>query len=139
MPTAIKSRRVTGSVKAVVDSFRSELVKRGIKEYAEVDHGRDMAAMGVQAFPAYTLVFGNPRLGSRLLAETLDLVVDIPLRAAFYQAGPEVVVVWRDMHSLLQDYPDSLERLKPLAEQVNQVLDDLVTQALVPFSPSTRG
>jgi uncharacterized protein (DUF302 family) len=86
----------------VVDAVREVLGSRGMTEYAVVDHGRDMAAAGSPGFAAWTLVFGNPAAGARLLARDLAAAVDIPLRLAVVAAdGGSSEIVLRDMGSLL--------------------------------------
>src|SRR3954463_3397969 len=87
---------------AVVAALREELRSRGITEYAVVDHGHDMARAGTPGFTAWTLVFGNPAAGAKLLARDLAAAVDIPLRLAVIpgaDGGREIVL--RDMRSLL--------------------------------------
>jgi len=86
---------------AVVAALRAALRSRGITEYAVVDHGHDMAAAGAPAFPAFTLVFGNPAAGAKLLEHDLAAAVDIPLRLAVIGAGDASEIVLRDMRSLL--------------------------------------
>jgi uncharacterized protein (DUF302 family) len=86
-----------------VEALRRELAKRGITEYAVVDHGHDMAQAGAPAFPAWTLIFGNPAAGARLLAADLAAAVDIPLRIAVIASEPGSELVFRDMRTLLGD------------------------------------
>jgi uncharacterized protein (DUF302 family) len=95
---------VAASPDAVVSALREALMSRGLTEYAVVDHGNDMAAAGAPGFVAWTLVFGNPAAGAKLLARDLAAAVDIPLRLAVI-AGPDggSEIVLRDMRSLLGD------------------------------------
>ena len=85
----------------VVSVLRELIAARGFTEYAVVDHGRDMAAAGHPGHPAWTLIFGNPAAGAKLLAEDLASAVDIPLRIAVIASGEASEIVWRDMRSLL--------------------------------------
>ncbi len=86
----------------VVETLRAVLAERGITEYAVVDHGHDMAAAGERAYPAWTLVFGSPAAGARILARDLAAAVDIPLRLAVIGTGDGTSeIVLRDMASLL--------------------------------------
>ena len=88
----------------VVAALREALKARSITEYAVVDHGHDMAAAGAPAFPAWTLVFGNPAAGAKLLERDLAAAVDIPLRLAVIAPAPgSCEIVLRDMRSLLSD------------------------------------
>jgi len=88
-----------------------------------VDHGRDMAAAGTPGFAAWTLVFGNPAAGAKLLAHDIAAAVDIPLRLAVVSAETGSEIVLRDMRSLLSD------ELAELADALTEVLRALAAQA----------
>jgi uncharacterized protein (DUF302 family) len=92
---------VDAAPESVVEALRDVLRERGITEYAVVDHGRDMAAAGQTAYPAWTLIFGNPAAGARLLAHDLAAAVDIPLRLAVIGRDGASEIVLRDMRTLL--------------------------------------
>jgi len=103
-----------------VSALRSELAKRGITEYAVVDHGHDMAQAGVPGFTAWTLIFGNPAAGARVLAADLAAAVDIPLRIAVIAGEHGTELVYRDMRTLLGD------ELADVADALTAALRDLV-------------
>ena len=116
---------VDAAPEAVVAAIRDALRTRGITEYAVVDHGRDMAAAGAPGFAAWTLVFGNPAAGAKLLARDLVAAVDIPLRLAVIAADPgRCEIVLRDMRTLLDD------KLGDLADAFTAVLRSLAADAL---------
>jgi uncharacterized protein (DUF302 family) len=85
----------------VVVALRDVLRDRGIREYAVVDHGHDMAAAGQTAYPAWTLIFGNPAAGAAVLARDLAAAVDIPLRLAVIGRDGSSEIVLRDMRTLI--------------------------------------
>ncbi len=61
-----------------------------------------MAEAGAPSHPAWTLVFGNPAAGEKLLARDLAAAVDIPLRLAVIGTGRDTSsIVLRPMESLL--------------------------------------
>lgn len=100
--SAYERQLVEAPPQAVVDALREALRERGITEYAVVDHGHDMAAAGAPRYPAWTLVFGNPAAGAKLLAHELAAALDIPLRLAVIGADSgRSEIVLRDMRSLL--------------------------------------
>jgi uncharacterized protein (DUF302 family) len=102
--SAYERLAVDAPPQAVVAALREALRERAITEYAVVDHGHDMAAAGAPAFAAWTLVFGNPAAGAKLLARDLAAAVDIPLRLAVVgRDGGGSEIVLRDTRSLLGD------------------------------------
>jgi uncharacterized protein (DUF302 family) len=122
--TAYERLSVRAAPEAVVSALRDVLRSRAMTEYAVVDHGRDMAAAGSPGFAAWTLIFGNPAAGAKLLARDLAATVDIPLRIAVIagESGSSEIVL-RDMRSLLSN------DLADLAEAFTQVLHSLAAEA----------
>ena len=111
---------VDGTPAEAVAALREELESRGITEYALVDHGHDMAEAGAPGFTAWTLIFGNPAAGAKLLARDLAAAVDIPLRLAVIPGNTEgSEIVLRDMRSLLDD------ELSEIADRFTAVLRGL--------------
>jgi uncharacterized protein (DUF302 family) len=107
-----------------VRHLRDALRGHGVTEYAVVDHGRDMAAAGAPSHPAWTLVFGNPVAGEKLLARNLATAVDIPLRLAVIQTGPDTsAIVLRPMESLVP------AELADVAAALTGVLRSLASEA----------
>jgi uncharacterized protein (DUF302 family) len=108
---------------AVVAALREALRSHALTEYAVVDHGHDMAAAGAPGFAAWTLVFGSPAGGAKLLARDLAAAVDIPLRLAVVAApSGRSEIVLRDMRSLLGD------ELGEIADAFTDVLRGLAAQ-----------
>jgi uncharacterized protein (DUF302 family) len=122
--TAYERLAVDAAPEAVVSALRDVLGSRAMTEYAVVDHGRDMAAAGTPGFAAWTLIFGNPAAGAKLLARDLAATVDIPLRIAVIAGEPgSSEIVLRDMRSMLSD------DLADLADAFTQVLRAIATEA----------
>jgi uncharacterized protein (DUF302 family) len=109
---------------AVVSALGEALRARAITVYAVVDHGHDMAATGAPGHVAWTLVFGNPAAGAKLLDRDLAAAVDVPLRLAVIGAGSGgSEIVLRDMRTLLA------EDLADLADAFTDVLRALAADA----------
>jgi uncharacterized protein (DUF302 family) len=118
--------RVEAAPAAVVDALRNVLRERGIREYAVVDHGQDMAAAGRPGFVAWTLIFGNPAAGAQVLAHDLAAAVDIPLRLAVIGRDGGSEIVLRDMRTLIDH---------DVADAFTGVLRGLAQAAAAVFAP----
>jgi uncharacterized protein (DUF302 family) len=108
----------------VVELLREVLRAREIIEYAVVDHGSDMAAAGAPGHVAWTLIFGNPGAGARILDRDPAAAVDIPLRLAVISADAGSEIVLRDMASLLTG------EAAPLAGGFTEVLRAIAADAV---------
>lgn len=123
-PRPYERKPVAAPPGLVVAKLRELLMERGITEYAVVDHGHDMTAAGSPGFTAWTLIFGDPAVGSELLEAEPAAAVDIPLRLAVVNGDDaRSEIVRRDLHSLLPD------RVSDLAERFNSVLEGLAEEA----------
>jgi uncharacterized protein (DUF302 family) len=114
----------------VVAALRDVLRERGITEYAVVDHGHDMAAAGQTAYPAWTLIFGNPAAGAKVLARDLAAAVDIPLRLAVIGGAGGSEIVIRDMRTLID---------AEVADEFTNVLRSLADAARDRVWPTSSG
>ncbi|WP_338473032.1 DUF302 domain-containing protein [Niallia sp. XMNu-256] len=104
----------------------------GIKLYAVVDHQRDMEALQVYSYPAFTLIFGNPRMGSKLLEKLPMAAIDIPLRISIIksESGEGSNIIFRDMEHLFTDYIKEVADLRNWAQEVNQIVTRLVEKCV---------
>jgi len=115
---------VEAAPETTVAALREVLRSHGITEYAVVDHGRDMQAAGAPGFQAWTLVFGSPAAGAKLLAGDLAAAVDIPLRLAVIATERDrCEIVLRELRSLLGD------ELGELADAFTSTLRTLAVEA----------
>jgi uncharacterized protein (DUF302 family) len=61
--------------------FRAAVVEAGLTVFAEVDHGRNAAEVGLELDPCILLLFGNPRAGTLLMQLNLEAGIDLPFKA----------------------------------------------------------
>lgn len=74
------------SVKETADRLVAALKERGIAPAARIDHAAGAKAAGMELQPTELLLFGNPKLGTPLIAANRKVGIDLPMR----------VLVWED-------------------------------------------
>lgn len=115
---------VDAAPEATLRAVREAVRSRGLIEYVVIDHGHDMAAAGAPGIVAWTVVFGNPAGGAKLLERDLAAAVDIPLRLAVVAAGAGgSEIVLRDMRTLLA------ADVAAIADAFTEVLRAIATEA----------
>lgn len=127
---SLKTKFVNENPKDLVQKICGYLEERGIKLYAVVDHQGDMKALQVYSYPAYTILFGNPRMGSKLLEKLPIAAIDIPLRISVIksESGEGSTVIFRDMEYLFKEYIKQVEELRLWAQEINQIFTRLIEQ-----------
>ena len=105
------------SVADTVSALTAAVDKAGAKVMATVDHQANAATIDT-GIPATTLViFGNPKLGTPLIAENRRVAIDLPQK----------VLVWDEDGVTMLGYVDPAE----LAERVRPVFESLSRPTIV--------
>ena len=131
--TGIERAEVPIDASDVVSHVAHWLEAKQIIVYSVIHHTQDMRDRGVDPeVDAWTIIFGKPELGATFLAETPDIVVDIPLRIGVYQRpGSPSVVVRRRMAELLSDHH------RPSLDAKSRPADDLIDECIHMLSSIT--
>ena len=72
-------------VKTTADKLEQALEAKGMKVFLRVDHASGAAGIGKELRPTELVVFGNPNLGSALMACAQTTGIDLPMKALIYQ------------------------------------------------------
>jgi len=77
--------------------FRAAAEQAGLTVFAEVDHGRNAAEVGLPLGPCILLLFGNPRAGTLLMQANLEAGIDLPFKAlAWTDENGDTWLGWND-------------------------------------------
>jgi uncharacterized protein (DUF302 family) len=72
--------------KETFDRLAAAIVGRGMTILARIDHAAAASQAGMELRPTEVMIFGNPRVGTRLMQAAQTAGIDLPLKA----------VVWED-------------------------------------------
>lgn len=79
----------------------SELAARGIPVFARFDHGMNAEQVGLELRPTKVVVFGSPKVGTKLMQENPSIAIELPLRIAVWEdAAGSVWVAFPQMRRL---------------------------------------
>ncbi len=80
------ARESAHGVSETVDRLEQAVRDKGLSVFGRIDHAKAAAAVGLELRPTTVLLFGSPKLGSKLMQANQLIGVDLPLR----------VLVWED-------------------------------------------
>ncbi len=115
-----------------VSAIRNEIEEKGYRLYLLLDHQDDIEGSGAMPFPAFTILFGGPKLSSMLLGRNTELSIDLPLRISVVRKEGGCRIISRDMHSLLGDF--QLANAEDVANIVNRIISGVIAGATSRFS-----
>ncbi|MEO0346605.1 MAG: DUF302 domain-containing protein [Pseudomonadota bacterium] len=72
-------------VPTTVKRLEAALTKRGMTIFNTIDHAAGAARVDQSLRPTVLVVFGNPRVGSRLMNCEQRVGIDLPMKALVYQ------------------------------------------------------
>lgn len=84
------------SVEETVSRLKAVLQARDVPLFATFDHGDNARRAGMELRPTQVLVFGNPKVGTKLMQESQAISLDLPLRVSVWQ--DERGRVWAGHH-----------------------------------------
>lgn len=73
------------SVEETAARLRAELSRREIPLFAEFDHGKNAAQVGLELRPTRVLVFGSPQVGTGLMQADQSISLELPLRISIWE------------------------------------------------------
>jgi CubicO group peptidase (beta-lactamase class C family)/uncharacterized protein (DUF302 family) len=101
----IVTRESKFPVEETVSRLKALLGERNVPVFATFDHGENARRVGMELRPTQVLVFGNPKVGTRLMQDSQAIALDLPLRLSVWQdERGRVWVGYRNMDRLAAEY-----------------------------------
>ncbi|USG60199.1 DUF302 domain-containing protein [Sneathiella marina] len=78
-------------VTKTLDRLGMALERKGIKVFARIDHAKGAESVGLELPPTSLIIFGNPKMGTPLMASNPAIGLDLPLKAIAWKDGDGTV------------------------------------------------
>lgn len=112
-----------------LERLKAEIGSRHLTLFAEIDHAKGAADVGLRLPPTVVLVFGNARGGTPLMQANQTVGIDLPLRALTWQDGNgKVWIAYNDPVWIAERHSLPTEA-KTIAGQLREALSALVKAA----------
>ena len=72
-------------VDKTIDRFELAVKKAGMNIFARIDHAQAAEKVGMQLRPTQLLIFGNPKVGTKLMQSNQQIGIDLPLKALAWE------------------------------------------------------
>jgi len=85
------------NVTTTIDKLQAALKKKGMTIFKRIDHSAGGKTAGIDIRPTELLIFGNPKIGTKLMQCSQTAAIDLPQKAlAFKDASGQVWLVYND-------------------------------------------
>ncbi|GAC1430208.1 MAG: DUF302 domain-containing protein [Burkholderiaceae bacterium] len=90
------------SAKETMNRLEQNVIGRGLKVFAKIDHAAGAATVGKQLRPTEVLIFGSPQGGTPLLECAQTAGIDLPLKALVWEDAAGQVWLGYDAPSYIE-------------------------------------
>jgi uncharacterized protein (DUF302 family) len=97
-PSDLLAIQSTSDVAGTEARARAALTTLGVPVFATFDHAANAKAAGLSLRPTVVLVFGNPKVGTKLMLDQQAIALDLPLRLAIWE--DEQGATWVGYHDV---------------------------------------
>jgi len=73
------------SVSDTIKNIKTIVKKKGLGVFADINHKGNAKAVGMTMRESKLIVFGNPKLGTKLMQENILAALDLPIKILVYE------------------------------------------------------
>lgn len=81
------------SVDETIANIKKIVESKGFSVFAVIDHKQNASKVGMELAQAQVIIFGNPKMGTRLMQDEIRIALDLPLRVLVYRDQDEKVKI----------------------------------------------
>ena len=110
------------------DRLESVLKEKGMKVFARIDHAAGASGIGEQLRPTELVIFGNPKIGTKLMQCAQTVGIDLPMKALIWEAEDgSTWLGYNDAHYMQSRH--QIEGCDPVIEKVKGALANFAKAA----------
>ena len=102
--TPMQTVQSAHSFEKTVSALKDFIEEKGLTLFAEIDHAKGAEEVGLNLAPATVLVFGNPKAGTLLMQDDINIAVDLPLKVLVFMRDEKVMLGYRVPSLTLNHY-----------------------------------
>jgi uncharacterized protein (DUF302 family) len=121
------TRKSSFGQRSTVARLIAALEHRELTVFAHFDHAEHARRSELQLLPLDVVVFGNPRVGTPLMAADPRVGLDLPLRMVVWEEGELAFVGHHDPRELAGEY--ALAEHKETLDRMAELLDAISAEA----------
>lgn len=114
-------------VDETMNRIEETLKTMGIPVFAKFDHGKNAEEVGLELRPNQVIVFGSPKVGTKLMQDNPSISIELPLKISVWEdANGSVWATFPQMKALASEY--GLEN-EPVIGKMQELLEKIVIES----------
>ncbi len=119
------------TVPQTADRLEKALRDKGMKIFSRIDHAAGAARAGLTLRPTVLILFGNPKIGSKLMQCDQKTAIDLPMKALVYQDDSGTTWLSYNSPAWLASR-HNLAACQPVLDKVGKALAGFAASATAP-------
>lgn len=112
-----------------MQKIKAFLLERQIPIFAEIDHSQNAKDVGLELAGSKVILFGNPKVGTLLMQENINIAFELPLKIAIIQNAQEVIVEATNIQHLAQTYDiENSEAIEKIEALIGSIIQSIATK-----------
>jgi len=79
------------SVSKTIENIKNIVTKKGLSVFTVVNHQANAKGVGMRMRESELIIFGNPKIGTKLMQENILVGLDLPMKILVYRDGDKKV------------------------------------------------
>lgn len=112
------------SVPETMTRIEQTLHMMGVPVFAKFDHGKNAEEVGLQLLPNQVIVFGSPKVGTKLMQDNPSISIELPLKISVWEdKNGSVWATFPQMRTMAAEYGLEAE---PVIGKMQELLEKIV-------------
>ncbi len=103
-PDILVEKQSHHSYKKTIQRFEESLKKKGLKIFCRIDHAKNASVHKMKLPHATLYLFGNPKMGTRLMQKDIRSALELPLKLLIYQRKGKTYLLYKDPIDMMERY-----------------------------------
>lgn len=115
------------SVAETMSRIEQTLKAMGVPVFAKFDHGKNAEEVGLELRPNQVIVFGSPKVGTKLMQDNPSISIELPLKISVWEdKNGSVWATFPQMKSMAAEYGLETE---PVIGKMQELLEKIVIKS----------
>lgn len=118
------------SAEVTLNMLVENIKNRGLNIFTEIDHSQAAEHANMELSPIYVLVFGNPKVGTKLMQADPRVGIELPLKFLIYENQGITRIAYANPENYSETYnlKDQVDILENMSNVMNTIVQEVVKQ-----------
>lgn len=104
--------------------LRDNFNKREIKIFTEINHSHEAEKVGLNLIPSNVFIIGNPKVGTYIMQENIEMAINLPLKILVYEKDKKVWVIYQNISPIAKKY--NIKKVTNTIRKIDNTMKNII-------------